>query len=200
MSIFKSIFIKNLIIAIAASVVIIIIISQVLRVYTRHSETIVVPNLVGSLPADLESKGVSKDFELIVIDSVFDLEKPKGSVAFQEPLPNSVVKPHRSIYLTLVASSAEKVKMPDLSDLTLRQASAVLETYGLKTGRIDYVANIAKNAVVRQVFKGGDIKAGDWILKGSHIDLKIGNGDGSGDAGISGGGNDSISNEDSDSL
>ena len=200
MSIFKSIFIKNLIIAVVASVVIVIIISQVLRVYTRHSDTVVVPNLVGALPADLERKGLSDDFDLIVIDSVFDQEKPKGSVAFQEPPPNSVVKHHRAIYLTLVASTPEKVKMPDLSDLTLRQASAVLETYGLKTGRIDYVANIAKNAVIRQLFRGSDIKTGEWILKGSRIDLKIGNGNGALEEGDGNPGADSTAGMNSDSL
>ncbi len=200
MSIFKSILIKNLIIAVIVTIVLTVIIGQLLKIYTHHSETVVVPNLIGSMPVDLDSKNIKDDFELVVIDSVFDLNKPKGSIAFQEPPSNSVVKRHRTIYLTLVATTPEQVRMPDLSDLTLRQASAVLETYGLKTGRIDYVANIAKNAVVRQLFKGRDFKSGDWILKGSAIDLKIGNGAGDIDGGITNTKNDSNSTAAEDSL
>jgi eukaryotic-like serine/threonine-protein kinase len=200
LSISRSILIKNLIIAVIVTIVLTIVIGQLLKIYTHHSETVVVPNLIGLLPADFENKNIKDDFELVVIDSVFDLNKAKGSIAFQEPPSNSVVKRHRTIYLTLVATTPEKVRMPDLSDLTLRQASAVLETYGLKTGRIDYVANMAKNAVVRQLFKGRDIKSTDWILKGSSIDLKIGNGSGSIDGGMINAKNDSNKTSAEDSL
>lgn len=196
---FRSVLFKNLIIAVLVSLLLLFVIGKIMKVYTRHNQTITVPDLIGMMPQQLENSGLTNEFEVLVIDSVFDQEKPGGSIVFQEPPANSIVKPGRTIYLTLVASAPEKVRMPELNDLTLRQATSVLETYGLKLGRADYVPNLAKNAVVEQFFNGMKIAPGDWIIKGSHIDLQVGNGSGGfGDAGITGN-MDSLGNE-TDSL
>ena len=53
----------------------------------------------------------------------------------------------------------------------------MLETYGLKLGSLTYVPDIAHNAVLRQKYKGKEIKTGTLIEKGSKIDLVIGKGD-----------------------
>ncbi|HPK05429.1 MAG TPA: PASTA domain-containing protein, partial [Bacteroidales bacterium] len=73
----------------------------------------------------------------------------------------------------------ESVSMPDLVDLTYRQALSTLETYGLGIGKIDYVPDIAKNAVLKQNFEGEEILPGTQIIKGSTIDLVLGQGLGS---------------------
>jgi eukaryotic-like serine/threonine-protein kinase len=147
-----------------------------LGIYTRHGESAMVPdfnNLTMDQIAKLES---SKDFELVVIDSVYDLSKRKGAVISQEPLPLSHVKANRKIYLTLVASMPEQVSMPDLVDLSLRQATAILQTYGLKLGSISQVPDIANNAVLRQLYRGRNIEKGRMLAKGSSIDLVVGSG------------------------
>jgi beta-lactam-binding protein with PASTA domain len=64
--------------------------------------------------------------------------------------------------------------MPNLVDLTLRQASATLETYGLVLGNVNYVPDIAANAVLGQYYKNQEITPGTDILKGSVISLKVG--------------------------
>jgi len=194
---FKSVLFKNLVIAVLVSLFLLFIIGKILKIYTRHNETVTVPNLIGMMPDQLESAGLTSDFKILVIDSVFDQEKAGGSIVFQEPPANSVVKKDRTIYLTLVANTKEKVRMPELTDLTLRQAGSVLETYGLKLGNTEYVSNMARNAVVGQFYKRKPIKEGEWILKGSRIDLQIGDG-GLGTDGLTGD-TDSL-NVESDSL
>src|SRR5688572_17356398 len=68
------------------------------------------------------------------------------------------------------------IKMPDLVDVSLRQAEAILQSNGLKTGNLVYRPDLAKNAVLAQLYKGAEIKPGSDISKGSVIDLVLGDG------------------------
>src|SRR5207244_4487249 len=82
----------------------------------------------------------------------------------------------RTIYLTVNAMMPPLVKMPNLVDLTLRQASAKLETYGFKLGTLEYVPDLAKNAVLSQKVKGKKIEPGTLIEKGVTVTLVLGDG------------------------
>lgn len=147
-----------------------------LRWYTHHGAVVTVPDLTGKMPEELKNMEDAENFDITVIDSVYDIQKKKGSIAFQDPPAGSVVKRNRTIYLTLVAMLPDQVEMPNLTDMTLRQASAVLETFDLLLGKVEYVPDIAQNAVIHQRYKGSDIKPGTSIDKGSHIDLVCGEG------------------------
>ncbi|MDZ7778258.1 MAG: hypothetical protein U5L09_22890 [Bacteroidales bacterium] len=68
------------------------------------------------------------------------------------------------------------MKMPNLLDLTLRQSISLLETYGLKVNKLEYVQDLAKNAVLQQLHQGEIIEPGEEIFKGSEIDLVLGTG------------------------
>ncbi|MHC1706802.1 MAG: PASTA domain-containing protein [Bacteroidales bacterium] len=173
--------VKHIGLAVVITFILLFVIGRILRWYTHHGDTINVPDLTGLTMTEVEGRNILNDFKVIVVDSVYDLEKPKGSIAFQDPPAASVVKRGRTIYLTLVAVLHEQVRMPSLTDMTLRQATAMLETYGLKTGNVDYIPDIAKNAVLKQRHKGRNIEAGSWVEKGSRIDLVVGQGTGGGD-------------------
>ncbi len=54
---FKSALVKNLLIAILVSLVLLFIIGKILKIYTRHNENVTVPDLIGKMPDDLESLG-----------------------------------------------------------------------------------------------------------------------------------------------
>jgi eukaryotic-like serine/threonine-protein kinase len=51
-----------------------------------------------------------------------------------------------------------------------------LESYGLELGKIGYVPDYAKDAVLKQRYKGAEIKPGTQLRSGSKIDLVLGNG------------------------
>lgn len=71
------------------------------------------------------------------------------------------------------------VACPNLQDLTVRQATTVLETYGIKVGRIEFVPDIG-STVVRWKQMGKTISPGEKLVKGSRVDLVVGSGDGRG--------------------
>jgi len=169
-------FLTQIGISILVTVVIMWIAGMLLGFFTHHSQAITVPDLTGLKMEDLESYLSEKHLDYKIIDSVYNSNGKRGTVISQDPYPNSTVKSGRKIYVTVIAKLPERTTMPDLKDLTLRQAMAVLETYGLKVGKLQYIADIAKNAVLKQTFKGNTIESGAMIMKGSAIDLVIGRG------------------------
>jgi beta-lactam-binding protein with PASTA domain len=174
------VFLRQLLIAIVITSAVVALVLSMLKWYTHHGESVVVPNLVGLNPSQIEQLETIDNFEVIVVDSVFDSRQPSGSVIIQDPVAGSNVKKHRKIYLTTVAVLPEQVSMPDLVDLTLRQASAALETYGLELGNVSYVPDIAANAVLAQFYRNREIAPGTMVLKGSVISLRVGQNAGNG--------------------
>ena len=177
-------FLKQLAYSILLFIVIAWITLVILKMYTRHNQVAVTPNYIGLMMDQVNSLESSKDFSLIVVDSIYDYTKKPGSVISQDPLPQTKVKPGRAVYLSLVSYMPEQVSMPDLIDLSLRQAKALLQTYGLKLGRTSVAPDIAENAVLKVTVDGRIVKPGTPIHKGSVIDLVIGSGTGAGQPAI----------------
>lgn len=169
-------FLKQLIIAASLSVIILWGALKVLDIYTLHGRTILVPDLEGYYPDIAGALLTEKDLRYIVNDSIFDNTRERGTIALQDPAPGTEVKRNRTIYLTTVAVLPEMVPMPDLTDLSRRQAVTLLETHGLRVGRIEYRPDIARNAVLEQKYNNGVIEAGAPVAKGTSIDLVLGEG------------------------
>jgi len=144
--------------------------------YTHHGESIDVPDLRGVNLIAIPPLLKEHNFQYEVVDSLYDSEKLPGTVLDQDPAPGSKVKRNRTLYITINATNPPDVKMPDLIDVSYRQAEAILESFGLITGDVTYKPDLAKNAVLEQYYDGRPIKPGTLIPKGSVIDLALGDG------------------------
>jgi beta-lactam-binding protein with PASTA domain len=173
---FSKRFLKHLLGMIVIISVMVWIVLFALRIYTQHGTYYIVPDYTGKNIDEVMAGNESAKFDFVVIDSVFDLNKPKGTVLHQDPYPDSKVKENRKIYLTIVSFIPEKTSMPDLKFLTLRQAINTLESCGLKTGKILYIPAFDADAVQQQRYEGKVIAAGTHLDKGSVIDLTVGMG------------------------
>jgi eukaryotic-like serine/threonine-protein kinase len=180
----SKVFFKNLLLAAGIAVVLFLAVWRGLAIYTQHGKHLNLPDFTGIALDDIEKYRIGRDFQFVVLDSIYSEYLPKGSVVLQDPPPNSRVKKNRKIYLTTVALLPEQVRMPDLVDLTFRQALSTLETFGLRIGKLQYIPDIAKNAVLQQLYEGEVIEPGILILKGSNIDLILGQGIGSESASV----------------
>jgi len=173
------IFLKQLLLAAGIGIVLLFLAWHGLAIFTQHGKSFTMPDYTGLTLNDIEQFRIGKDLEFVVLDSVHNDILKKGSIITQDPLPGSMVKRNRKVYLTTVAILPEQVQMPDLVDLTFRQAVSSLETYGLRLGKLEYIPDIAKNAVLRQLYAGNIIEPGTLITKGSTVDLVLGQGLGS---------------------
>ncbi len=164
----------HLLILTSLGVIVLLTVVYSLSIFTRHGETISVPDFRGYYYNELQDQVEFNNFRFVIIDSIYSIDKEKGSIASQDPKPNVLVKKNRTIYLTVVAKNPEMVQMPNLIDLSKRNAISILETYGLKVSKLSFVENIAKDAVVEQIYRGEDLEPGTEIIKGSGIELVLG--------------------------
>ena len=173
---FSKKFLRHFLISIGIGLVLIWLILQSLAWYTKHNEYIIVPDYRGLYFTEVQSNSENNNYQFKVIDSIFDADKPKGSILSQDPFPGAKVKKNRMVYLTITSMVPEKTTMPELRDLTLRQAQSMLESAGLKLGKLSYIKSFDEDAVQNQFFKGRLIKAGTELDKGSVITLTVGMG------------------------
>jgi beta-lactam-binding protein with PASTA domain len=143
---------------------------------TNHGEAITVPDLKKMNVMELEDFLDSRDLRYEVSDCTFVAGATPLSVLAQYPLPGAKVKDGRKIYVTIVSNSAPLIKMPKLTDMTLRSAQMLLKSMGLEEGKLSYVPDMAQNAVLRQMYNGQVIEPGQPIAKGSKVDLELGEG------------------------
>ncbi len=168
-------FFKHLLLSFAVTLTVIWITLLLLRMYTRHGQSIEVPSYIGLTVEKAKDFEASKTFTFQV-DSVYELHKTPGTIISQDPLPKTKVKSGRTIYFSVVSYKPDQVHMPNLVDISLRQAKASLQTYGLVVGKITFVPDMAKNAVQKALYKGQPIAPGTLIDRGAKIDLVVGSG------------------------
>lgn len=167
-------FLKHLIIAIISLIVLLWLLFKLLGVYTHHGETAEVPDFKGKLISELDNFISDKNVRYVIIDSIYDPEEKAGMVIKQDPEAKSLVKHNRLIYLYVTSTQAPQMAMPKLVDRSTRQAVFMIESYGLKVGKITEIAGDCKGCVLKQFFNGKEITPGESIKKGSKIDLAVG--------------------------
>ena len=164
---------RNIALMIGASLLIMLLTLMSLKLFTRHGQSFIVPDFTGLSLNHLGSLHDKYGFKFIVVDSVFDQTQPPGTVLRHDPEPGATVKRGRKFYITLVSSMPDMVAVPNLVDLSLRQATALLESRGLFVGNITYQPGQFQNAVLGQSFRGQTIFPGEQIRKGSYINLVV---------------------------
>jgi len=146
---------------------------------TNHSETITVPDIEGMAFESIDEVLTNRDLRYQVTqDSGYSEDLEPMAILSQNPKPGAKVKENRMVYLTLNANVPPQVRMPNLIGTDSQNAEDILESNGLKLGRISYVPDRRLNAVIEQRMNNKPIEANTLIYKGSTINLIIGNGAG----------------------
>ncbi|HYV95225.1 MAG TPA: PASTA domain-containing protein [Chitinophagales bacterium] len=169
-------FLYNVLGALAFYAFFVVIFILFVRWYTNHGESIKVPEVRGQNFNDAVKILESQHLRFQISDSSFDDSKPSLTVLDQNPRPKSQVKEYRTVYLTVNSKAAPQIQLPDLKDVSLKQASMILQSYGLKVGTLTYKPDLAKDVVLAMNLNGREVLAGTNVKKGSKIDLVLGDG------------------------
>lgn len=169
-------FVKHLTISSIVAIVLLWLAFKSFGIYTHHGDLVDVPDFTGKTVGSLDQFIADKDVRYQIIDSLFNPEEKPGRVIRQDPEPGNKVKSNRTIYLYVTSVLPPQMVMPKLVDRSLRQASAMLESYGLKLGKVKFVSDPCTNCILKQIFAGKEIEPGTAIKKGSTIDLVVGKG------------------------
>ena len=154
--------ISNMIIIALFCLILVLVLNIGLKVGTRHNDTIVVPDFVGMSIDDARLVANDNDLNIVVRDSIFDVDLPGGTVVDQLPGTSDVrdvtVKPGRKIYVTINAYSRRQVDVPYVAKQTLRQALNQLERSGLTVDKLVYEADMTSTDYVeKQVVRGKEV-------------------------------------------
>ena len=166
--------IKNVAGAVAFVAGLLIIASLGLRLGTQHGKEIEVPDFTNMTFEEAVPVAKAAGLKVAVTDSVYQRGMRRHAVYNQTPKPGEMVKHGRKIELTTNSRQAKKIAMPSLVGLSTQQAKTELATKGLVLGRLIYVRDIATNNVIKQQYRGKDIKPGSLIYAGSSVNLVVG--------------------------
>ena len=124
------------------------------------SDTIV-PSVVGDELKVAQEKLYDAGLKIYVSGEKFDERIPQNKIISQNPANGVKVKKNREVYV--VASKGSKVislNIPDLRNKELKEATALIEEYGLILGRITYTNHFSapKDVVIAQTPEPGDVK------------------------------------------
>ncbi|MEE4284844.1 MAG: PASTA domain-containing protein [Mariniphaga sp.] len=167
-------FLVNLIIAAAILAVILFITMKGLKKYTRHGQSNPVPEFTGMLPAEAQQIAQQQNLKVEVVDSLFLEDAAPGAIVDQIPRPGHGVKQNRTIFLTINSTQPEIVTLPQLTDISFRQAQVLIENSGLQVGNISYQPSEYDNLVLSVQIDSTDIEPGKQLAKGTRIDLIVG--------------------------
>jgi beta-lactam-binding protein with PASTA domain len=142
--------------------------------YTNHGDFVEVPDFKGEQIANLKSFVTNKDVSFQIIDSIYDPKEKSGIVIRQEPEAKSKVKHNRTIYLYVTGMVAPQIQMPKLIDRSERQARLIIQTYGLKVGKVIEKSADCNGCIMAQSIKGVAVDPGTAVKKGSVVDLVVG--------------------------
>ncbi len=174
----SKVFLVNLGLALLVLVGLTFLMLQWLKSSTHHGEFVQVPDLARLSVSEMRTAVEEANLRYEVVDSAdFNPEYPRFSIIEQNPKAGNKVKENRKIYVTVNPSGYKKVTVPNIIQVTQRNASSMLKAVGLDVERVTYIDELGKDMVYYIRFKGKNINPGERLPKTSRVELVCGNGD-----------------------
>ena len=169
-------FLVNLLVALLLFAGVIFGFLGLLKVITRHNEYEKVPEVTGKTYKEALEILEDKGFKVEIQDSVWKPDLPPFQVISQSPAADQMVKAHRLVFVTVNKGQPPIVEMPNLVGFSFRNALLYMDQLGLKLGDTTRKPDIARDAVLEQLYNGQSIKPGTRIFEGSTISFVLGSG------------------------
>jgi beta-lactam-binding protein with PASTA domain len=173
----KNPFTVTILIAIVASCIILYGTLKWLDSYTRHNEAVIVPDVKGLKIEEAIPFFNNNNLHYSVIDSVFSKSVKPGAIVEIKPAVGSKVKEGRIVFITVNAMTSQMAEIPDVEDLSYRQAYAQLKARGFEKIETVYVSGIYKDLAIGVELHGRLLSRGEMVQLSAPLVLKISNGE-----------------------
>lgn len=126
--------------------------------YTRHGVSVTVPDVTRMSFEDAQASLEAVDLRVERQEQRYNSNFPRNVVIEQLPSQNATVKPGRRIFLTVNSGTVPTVTVPNVRDLSLRDAFLRIRSVGLEVGETqpDTIPSPYRNTVTRQQPAPGD--------------------------------------------
>ncbi len=164
----------NLVLMSAVLVLVVFLVFRGIDNYTRHGESISVPDVIGMSVPDAARVFEEHGLQCIVSDSTYVKDEVPGRILDYSPGRNKRVKEGRIIYLTINTQNIPEIPIPDVADnSSVRQARASMLAAGFKLTEDEYMRG-QKDWVYAVKYKGKTLPTGGKAPKGASLTLVVG--------------------------
>lgn len=169
----------NVVLAVVVGVLLLVVLIWWLRGYTQHGVEVEVSDVRGMVESEAAPILEAQGLHLVVIDSTYSDKVPFGTIVEQDPRPMSHAKHGRAVYVTINATTKRQVVMPDLQDISYRQAETTLRGLGLEVDTVyDYEPSAFRDLVLDVKKDGESVQPGTKLPVGTKVRLVVGFGKG----------------------
>ena len=173
-SFFSNIIVRNLLLLVLMCFLLLGGVLYWLDSYTMHNQAIIVPDVKGALPEEAAPLLKKKHLRFQIVDSVYMRGQKPGVIVEQIPAAASKVKENRIVFLTINANNAQTVELPDMIDISQRQAKASLRALGFVVDSVRYVPSEYPDLVKDVFYNDRSVRSGQRLPYGSELDRKSG--------------------------
>lgn len=167
----------NLLLAVVITIGIIFGVLAWLDHYTRHNQAVVVPDVKGLTVSEAAQFFESNGLRYNVIDSVFAKDAAPGSIVELVPSAGSKVKEGRIVFITVNALTSQMATLPEVEDLSFRQAYALLKAAGFTNIEIVYKPGDYKDLAIGIETNGKLLTPGEHVPLTAPLELLVSSGE-----------------------
>lgn len=176
-AIFKNAIVINLLLAVVVAGAVLFGVLSWLDIYTRHNQAVEVPDVKGLSVEEAEPFFASRGLHYSIIDSVYAKDVKPGAIIEVNPEIGSKVKEGRNLYITINAHGSQSALLPELRDLSVRQAQALLEATGFEDIEIEYVPGEFRDLVIEVESNGNILQSGKRVALSTPIKMIVSTGE-----------------------
>ena len=174
---FKNILVRNLLIIGVLGLLVLYVTECQLRKQTLHGKKITVPDFKGLVEADVKRMCEQRGLNYVINDTAFTKKLPKRAIVDQLPAGESMVKPGRTIYLTINSDKPPMIELKDLTNQMERSAIRILENAGFVVDPdSEYEPDPGLDWVLKVKVEDDEVEWGSKLPKGTKVTLVLGDG------------------------
>ncbi|MDR2914704.1 MAG: PASTA domain-containing protein [Tannerella sp.] len=144
--------------------------------YTNHNQAVHVPDVRGLQIEDAVPFLQQYMLRYEVVDSIYSKDVTPGAIVELMPEVNSKVKKNRTIYITINAKTEETAPIPEIADISYRQAYALLKARGFMDVEWKYVTGEYRDLTIGVEYGGQMVNSGTRVPLTAKLILVISDG------------------------
>jgi hypothetical protein len=160
----------------ALSCLIIYVVLRSVDAYTNHNQAVYVPDVRGLQLEEAVPFFEQNLLRYVVVDSIFSKEVTPGAIVELMPEANAKVKKNRIVSVTVNAKTEETAPVPDIADISFRQAYALLRARGFTDIKYKYVTGEYRDLTIGVESEGQMIGTGTRVPLTAKLILVINDG------------------------
>jgi eukaryotic-like serine/threonine-protein kinase len=139
--------------------------------YTNFNQGVTVPDVTKISLDEAEELLTSIGLRYEILDRRAHSAYPANYIIDQSPSALQLVKPNRKIYLTVNTAVTPQTVVPDVVNMSYRNAEIQLQNQGLTVGTVSYESSRFRNTIMRQ-----SVAPGDTVDRGTVVNLVVSDG------------------------